>query len=86
MILVAETVVDEEAVMVKLLYAAVAVVAVVGVLRAQILAVDTNVIHMKIELDKLAKEFDKVSGPWHVTRVRHCDQRVEKRGKKEPKA
>lgn len=51
MILVAETVVNEEAVMVKLLHAAVAVVAVVGVLRAQILAVDANVIHVKIELD-----------------------------------
>ena len=51
MILVAETIVDEEAVMVKLLHAAVAVVAVVCVLWTQILAVNTYVIHMKIELD-----------------------------------
>ena len=69
MVLVPKAVVNEQAMMIKLLHAVITVVAVVSVFRSQVLTVDANVVHMKIALCHFAEQIDKVRGLWHIAWV-----------------
>ena len=57
MVSVAETVVDEHAVVVEFLYTTVAEVAVVSVFRSKVFAVDANVVQMVAFTHKSHKKF-----------------------------
>ena len=69
MILVAKAVVDERAVVVEALHALIAVVAMHAILRVQILAVDTNVVKMKLFVNETLHETQEVFLERHVPRV-----------------
>jgi len=66
---VANTVVDERAVMVKALDAPVTVVAVAGLLGPEILALDAEIVEMKRVVEHLLKDLNEVISAWHVAWV-----------------
>lgn len=66
---VANTVVDERAVMVKALDAPVTVVAVAGLLWSEILALDAEIVEMKRVVEHLLKDLNEVISAGHVAWV-----------------
>jgi hypothetical protein len=75
---VAEAVIDEHAVMVEFLYTPVAEVAVIGVFRSEVFAVDANVVQVVAFAHKSHKEFQEILLFRHIPRVAQC-QDVEER-------
>ena len=60
MVAVAEAVVDKDAMVVKLLDAAIAKVAVVGVFRPQVLAINAHIVKVEVLGDQLVQQLQEV--------------------------
>lgn len=71
-VLVAQTVVDECAVVVEALHALVAVIAMHSVLRPQVLAVDADVVEVQLFVDESLHQAQEVLLERHVPRVDQC--------------
>ena len=73
MVLVAKAVVDESAMMIEALHTLVTVVAMHTVLWVQVLAIDADVVKMKLFVDKTLHQAEKVFLKRDIPRVNQCD-------------
>jgi len=78
-IAVANTIIDECAVVVEPLDTLVAIVAMPGLLRPQIFALDAHIVKMKRFIQNFFKHRDKVVSLWYIARIDKCHNVKENR-------
>ena len=86
MIAVANTIIDECAVVVEPLDTLVAIVAMPGLLRPQIFALDAHIVKMKRFIQHFFKHRNKVVSLWHIARIEKCHNVKENRQQKRNRA
>ena len=86
MVTVAKAIIHEYAVMVELLDASVAKVAVVRILRSQVLTVDAHVVKVVLGIDQLLQKLREIFGLLNVAWIQEYRQKVENNGSGEENA